>query len=348
MISLPEGITRYRVPLEEMLQRIMSDARQQFPDASEKSARCFDLLTEYTLRPGKRIRGSIAAAAYDDASGQQFGEVGLRAGAALEIIQAYLLMVDDVMDESELRRGRPTVHRMYERVFGSSLREAEMATILLGTITSTIATDVVCTLDASDAAVRDAMRWLNRDIALTNIGQLDDISQTLSNPPAYEDAMRRYQQKTSYYTFVDPITLGRTLAGETNVRLAAESFGIPAGMAFQLSDDILGLYGTPDTTGKSNLDDVREGKYTFLIHYALERANQEQRMRLEEILGNASANEGDLRIVQDIVTETGAYEQAQDDAKRYAEAAVEAARVWSNPFQSMLVDIVHFAIERTV
>jgi geranylgeranyl diphosphate synthase type I len=172
---------------------------------------------------------------------------------------------------------------------------------------------------------------------LTNIGQLDDISQTLSNPPAYEDAMRRYQQKTSYYTFVDPITLGRTLAGETNVRLAAESFGIPAGMAFQLSDDILGLYGTPDTTGKSNLDDVREGKYTFLIHYALERANQEQRMRLEEILGNASANEGDLRIVQDIVTETGAYEQAQDDAKRYAEAAVEAARVWSNPFQSMLV-----------
>jgi geranylgeranyl diphosphate synthase type I len=206
----------------------------------------------------------------------------------------------------------------------------------------------VCTLDASDAAVRDAMRWLNRDIALTNIGQLDDISQTLSNPPAYEDAMRRYQQKTSYYTFVDPITLGRTLAGETNVRLAAESFGIPAGMAFQLSDDILGLYGTPDTTGKSNLDDVREGKYTFLIHYALERANQEQRMRLEEILGNASANEGDLRIVQDIVTETGAYEQAQDDAKRYAEAAVEAARVWSNPFQSMLVDIVHFAIERSV
>lgn len=348
MASLPEGITRYRPALEETLQAVMSDARQQFPDLSDKSAKCFDLLTEYTLRPGKRIRGSLLAAAYDDASGEEFSEVGLRAGAALEIVQAYLLMVDDVMDESSLRRGKPTVHRLYEEAFGSSLREAEMATILLGTITLTIATDVMCALDVPDAAVRQAVQWLHKDIALTNIGQLDDISQTLVRRPSYDDMLRRYQQKTSYYTFVNPITVGRTLAGEDDVRREAEAFGVPAGMAFQLGDDILGLYGEPEATGKSNLDDIQEGKYTFLIHYAMEHADETQRMQLEKILGNRAANEDDLRVVQAVVAATGAYNKVKQDATLYADKAIKAATVWQDPFKTLLVDTARFSIERSV
>ncbi len=348
MADLPNDITQYRALLEGTLREVMKDARRQFPDLSDRSARCFEMLTEYTLRPGKRIRGSLLAAAYDDASGEQFGQVGLRAGAALEVVQAYLLMVDDVMDESSLRRGRPTVHRLYEEAFGSSLREAEMATILLGTITLTVATDIMYALDAPADVVREAVRWLNKDIALTNIGQLDDISQTLMQRPSSEDMLRRYRQKTSYYTFVDPITIGRTLAGEKDVRAKAEAFGVPAGMAFQLSDDMLGLYGLPETTGKSNLDDIQEGKYTFLIHYALERADESQRVAVEEVLGSRTATESDLRRVQDIVTATDAYRRVKEDAISYADAAVEAAAAWHGAFGMLLVNIVRFSTERSV
>lgn len=347
MAQLPESLTQYRAVLEDTLQAVVTDARNQFPDLSDRSAKCFDLLTEYTLRPGKRIRGSLLAAAYDDVAGGQFNATGLKAGAALEIVQAYLLMVDDVMDESDLRRGKPTVHRLYKELFGSSLREAEMATILLGTVTQTIATDVLCSLDAPADAVRTAVQWLHKDIAFTNIGQLDDISQTITQQPSYDDMVRRYQQKTSYYTFVDPITLGRTLAGEENVRAKAEAFGVPAGLAFQLSDDVLGLFGAPEATGKSNLDDIQEGKYTFLIHYALERADASQRAQLKAILGNRRATEHDLQIVREVVTATGALDRVKEDAASYADAALQAASVWTGSFGELLAETVHFSIERS-
>jgi geranylgeranyl diphosphate synthase type I len=349
MTKIPQGLAEYRAVLDDTLQAVMNNARGRFPDLSDRSAKCFELLTEYVLRPGKRIRGSLLAAAYDDAAGEdRFHEIGLRAGAALEIVQAYLLMVDDVMDESQLRRGKPTVHRLYEELFRSSPREAEMATILLGAITQTIATDTICALEAPTDVVREVVRWLHYDIALTNIGQLDDISQTAVNRPAYADMVRRYQQKTSYYTFVGPITIGRTLAGEEDVRTKAEAFGVPAGMAFQLSDDILGIFGEPEVTGKSNLDDMQEGKYTFLVHYALEGVDASQYAQLMTILGDRSAGEQELSIVREIIETTGALTRVKADAMSYADSAVRATEVWPGAFGELLTEIVRFSTERGV
>ena len=353
MSVVPRELLSYGQLLDESIASFLEKFKGELPERSSDVDWAFDVLEEYSLRPSKRIRGSLAGATYDYASKQQHAEAGIRLGAAIEIVQNYLLIVDDVMDRSATRRGQPTVHELHGHKYRpDDIHQSNMAAIQVGLLANCVASS--CFLDVSipsENIVR-ALLALERHMAITGFGQIDDMHQAMGVNVTEDDLLRKYKQKSSYYSFVDPIETALLLAGKDSsmARLDAEAYGIPAGVAFQLRDDYLGIFGDTDTTGKANLDDIREGKYTLMMHYALEAATAIQAEKLISILGDPAADSSDLDTVRAILEETGASERAMKEAHVYAARAGEAAREaasWDSAFGDLLGALVDFSVERT-
>ncbi|HEY1085151.1 MAG TPA: polyprenyl synthetase family protein [Candidatus Saccharimonadales bacterium] len=353
-VSPLESLRSYRQPLEQSVESVLNDFLSELPDYSEDVRWAFDTLKEYSLRPSKRVRGTLAAALYDEVTGQEKSLTGLRLGAAIEFVQNHLLIVDDVMDRSLTRRGRPTVHEVYKADFNyEDEHQSNMMAILVGMLAQYVTNHALTTLDADAESRLRVLSVLQRHIAITDMGQVDDLSRSITRPPvSEEDLLRKYRQKSSYYSFVDPIETALLLAGKDEViaQRDAEAFGIPAGVTFQLRDDYLGIFGDTSATGKPNLDDIQEGKYTLMIHFALEKADADQKSKIHKILGNAESNEADLEVIQKILNETGASKRAMAEAARYAaeaKASLERVSSWSPEFSRRLEALVDFSMERT-
>lgn len=321
-------------------------------ESSTAVTTAFERLREYSLRSSKRIRGSLAAAAYDEAGEMHLGQPGLQLGVALELIQSYLLIIDDVMDRSALRRGKPTVHELYlqqpdPRV---GLHEAQMMAVNVGELAQHMANLILAAVAAPDAALRQVMQLMHANIMITGVGQIDDIYQQIGRTVSEADIMRKYRNKSSYYTFVNPMQCGFALAGKGTAETLhrCQEFGVPSGVAFQLHDDILGIFGDPKVLGKPNLDDIREGKYTLVIAYALEHAAAADNKRLKRILGDDKANERDLMIVRDIVDRSGAKAYVVSAIAQAAGAAEQVLKTagWSKEFSALLQELVEFSTVR--
>ena len=350
--SAVDVLFSYRAALSETIETVLDDFLDQLPEYSDDSRWAFDTLREYSLRSSKRIRGSLAAYTYDTATGQSFSPEGLRLGAAIEFVQNQLLIVDDMMDRSSIRRGLPSVHELHKTHYNSSQRDSDNTALLVGLLAQYVTNNALIDLELDPKRVLLALKAVQKHVAITDLGQIDDVRQQLKNAPvSLDDMLRRYQQKSSYYSFVDPIECGLILAGRSveSAQIDAERFGIPAGIAFQLRDDYIGIFSSSDDTGKQNLDDIHEGKYTVMVHYALEAGTEKDTKRLTEILGDERAGAAELSEVRDILERTGAVEKAMRDATKYADTASMAARAatsWNEEFAQTLVALVAFSVER--
>lgn len=335
------ALERFFVALPDMLPADLS------PDAHDALAK----LREYTLRPGKRIRGALAAAAYDQAAGTALGAPGLAIGVALELLQSYLLIIDDVMDRSVSRRGQPTVHRLYMQEPGRRItpREADMLAVNVGLIAQHAANLALLAAPETPAHIASALRQVHTNIAATGFGQLDDLVQTPQRPVRRAAVIRKYRLKSSYYTFINPLQAGLALAGKDDGPLQerVERFGAAAGIAFQLHDDYLGIFGTA-ATGKPNTDDIREGKYTLLMQHALAHAAPDDARTLRRLLGNPRVGQAGVRHVRAILERSGAKAFATTEAQRYAQAAARelpGVRL-GEPLQSFLAALLAYAVSR--
>lgn len=349
-----EALAGYGERLDAVISDVYDSFAASLPEYSELAGWALEQGKQYTLRPSKRVRGGLVAAAYDQATNQQYSAAGLRLGAAIEIVQNYLLIVDDVIDRSVARRGAPTIHKLYQQYSGSDEREADMIGILVGELQGQLVNHAIATIEgvAADDKLR-VMQMLARDLTITDLAQMDDVWQQFGVREVTEaDLLRKYEQKSSYYSFVNPLTCGLVLAGKSleQVRADAESFGLPAGIAFQLRDDYLGAFGDTGQTGKPNLDDLREGKNTLMVHLAAIRGTDEQKKLLGELLGNEVAGEDDLHTFQQILIDTNADVDALTRAEQYmgtAAAAARGASSWSSEFGDMLAGLVEFSVRRT-
>ncbi len=341
----------------DAINKALDETFREFPEQlgvelSEPAQIALGRLRDYSTRGGKRVRGSLAAATYDEAAGTRLGKPGVQLGVALELMQNYLLIIDDVMDKSVLRRGEPTVHELYlqQREPKVGLHEAQMMAVNVGELAQHMANLVVADVAAGSESVAQTFQLLHTNIVTTGIGQIDDMYQQIGRNVSETDIMRKYECKSSYYTFINPMQCGFALAGKgtsENLELCRK-FGLPAGVAFQLHDDYLGIYADPKVLGKPNLDDIREGKYTLLVQYALQHASVAEVKRLRSILGSSKANEEDLVVVRTILEQSGAKAQVQAAT---SQAAAEAQRVlgesgWGKDFTSMLHSLVEFSITR--
>lgn len=353
---LPRLATRYAaaidIELAAILDRLAVDLTAEF-HLSPAGTGLFAQLRDYALRPGKRLRGCLAAAAYDSAAGTADGRAGIALGAVLELLQSYLLIIDDVMDRTAVRRGGPALQQYYadELADGVPAHAADMLAICAGLILQHAANLALLELPVPAAYQAAALAVIHRNLLATGLGQCDDLAQRTSAASDEQDVLRTLRLKTSYYTIVNPIQAGFALAGVTDAAAlsAAKRFGEAAGIVFQLQDDFLDVFGTAADLGRPPGSDLREGARTLLLHAALERATAAQRAALEKIVGNRHADEADIRAARDIIAATGAASTLQRTVRHYAALARQEladARFGDDDFRAVLGGILDSIVRR--
>ncbi len=266
--------------LREYLRSRRSDAAYIGIDYAELTA----ALEEFVLRGGKRLRPAFAYwgwRAVSDTGEDPNDPSMLRLFSALELLHACALVHDDVIDASATRRGLPTVHRLFSdkhrisQWHGSSEQFGISAAILLGDLALVWADDIVATADLpANAHLRVRRVWSAIRTEVLG-GQYLDIVAESSGAESVASAMTVNIYKTASYTISRPLQFGAAAAADRPDVLAAfHELGTSLGVAFQLRDDVLGVFGDPAVTGKPSGDDLRSGKRTVLLAEAVERAEK--------------------------------------------------------------------------
>ena len=281
---------------------------------------------------GKRLRASFCWWGHLAVAPPADEEALVRACAALELLHASALVHDDYMDASDTRRGRPSTHRGFAAEHrgdawrGDPEQYGAAAAILLGDLLLSWSDELLRRCGLPLAQVGPALDVFDHCRSEVIAGQFLDVSVQARAYADVETAMTVLRYKSAKYSVERPLHVGAALAGAGEQTLAAlSSFGLPLGEAFQLRDDLLGVFGDPATTGKPAGDDLVEGKRTVLVALALDAADRDDAARLDAALGSdlTEAEVADLRAVID---GSGAAAQVEAVIEQLAEHAVRALR----------------------
>jgi geranylgeranyl diphosphate synthase type I len=286
---------------------------------------------EELLAAGKRLRPAFCYWGWRAAGGAECPPI-LAAAAALELLHASALVHDDVIDGSDTRRGRPSLHRRFaarhagQRWHGSPESFGMGTAVLMGDLLLSWTDGMYHASGLPDGALRRGQAVL--DLMRTEViaGQyLDLLSQATGNETV-QSALRVVEYKTAKYTIERPLHLGAALAGfpDGPVPAALTAYGLPLGVAYQLRDDILGVFGDPAQTGKPAGDDVREGKRTVLLAIARSRAGAAQARIIDERLGDPRLDAAGVAEVRAVITDTGALAACETMIGEHVASAVSA------------------------
>ncbi len=265
------------------------------------------------LNGGKRLRPLFCYwgwnAAFGDASHR---DAVITAASSLEFLQACALIHDDVMDGSDTRRGLPAVHSQFASMhrgsqwLGIPHRFGEGAAILLGDLCLSWADQLLFTSGLPTENLNAAKSVYNDMRTELMAGQYLDLLEQARGGGSVERALRVVRYKSAKYTIERPLHIGAALAlAPQEVFDTYSGYGLPLGEAFQLRDDILGVFGDPNVTGKPAGDDLREGKRTVLIAIATERASPQQLQSIHELLGDERLSIDGIEILREIIHDTG-------------------------------------------
>ncbi|MEO6944719.1 MAG: polyprenyl synthetase family protein [Lacisediminihabitans sp.] len=285
---------------------------------------------------GKRFRPALVVNAYRAFGGSNLDDAMVVA-AAFELLHAAYLLHDDVIDGDTVRRGRPNVVGTFSsraREQGLSSESAaswgESSAILGGDLLIHSAQAMVARLEI-DHHIRTALLDLFEEcMFITAAGELADVAySTTVEIPVLSQVVSMAQWKTAHYSFQAPLQAGAILAEASAEALAVlGNYGRNVGIAFQLRDDILGIFGSPEITGKSTMGDIREGKITPLMCYALQRSETSE---LTEILGRSDASDTDVARVREILESIGARSFIEKLIAEHTSAALTAIESPSIP-----------------
>ena len=317
---------RLQKALDEFLDEMGERLAPLGPDAVlllEEARRC--------VSGGKRFRAAFCWWGYRAISPDVHDEDALfRACAALEVLHASALVHDDYMDASDTRRGRPATHRAFATAHraqawrGDPEQYGASAAILLGDLLLTWSDELLrrCGLPADRVVAALAAFDHTRSEVIT--GQFLDVSVQARGRADVEAAMTVLRYKSAKYSIERPLHIGASLAGAGPAQLAElTAFGLPLGEAFQLRDDLLGVFGDPSTTGKPAGDDLAEGKRTVLVALALDTAPATEAARLDAALGT-SLTESDVAELRRIIDGSGAHAQVEQVIGELAATATSA------------------------
>ncbi|MDO4919967.1 polyprenyl synthetase family protein [Kocuria sp.] len=275
---------------------------------------------------GKRLRARLCHWGWRAAGGEAGSPTVVAAAASLELFQSAALIHDDVLDRSDTRRGRPSVHRVFEAAHREAGWAADpehfgvSAAVLTGDMSLSFAEQLFAEAAAAvgpeaGAAAREIFSTMRTEVMA---GQYLDVHAEVAPPP--EDpreqlarAMAVLRYKSAKYSVEHPVAIGAALAGaDAAFRAACSAFSLPLGEAFQLRDDVLGVFGDPATTGKPAGDDIREGKRTALVALCTEGADPERARWLESVLGREDLSDEDVDRVRTLMRDSGALARSEE------------------------------------
>ena len=346
-----------RCDLRARVQKALDDfLRAHLPrleHVSEELAPLGDALVEL-VAGGKRLRPAFCFWGHRAAGGSDTDALVV-AAAALELFQACAIVHDDVMDDSDTRRGRPAVHRRFaamhraEDWHGSPEAFGSGSAILLGDLCLSWSDQML--RSSAHPGLPDALPVYDEMRSELMGGQYLDLLEQARGGGSVERALRVARWKSAKYTIEKPLHLGARLAGAPpEVLDALSAYGLPLGEAFQLRDDVLGVFGDPSVTGKPAGDDLREGKRTALVAMALERADPAQASVVRRHLGDPHLDAGGVEALREVLSATGAVTRVEamiDALMTQAGEALQAAPLEAEARQ-VLSELAVAATARTV
>ena len=267
---------------------------------------------------GKRLRASFLRAGWIAAGGSADSEPMVQAATAIELLQGSALVHDDLMDGSDTRRGRPSIHREFEARHRAQQRVGDPSwfgqatAVLMGDLLLSWSNELVVNATATVAPERGRKAIALYDLCKTEVtaGQFLDVVAQTKPEVSVDDAMTVARYKSAKYTVERPLQIGAALAGADDTLLdQLSAVALPLGVAFQLRDDVLGVFGDPEVTGKPAGDDLREGKRTVLVARAMELSDESGRNLLAAALGTDSG----VDVAREHIRSSGALDAIEND-----------------------------------
>jgi geranylgeranyl diphosphate synthase type I len=354
-VGSPLDAEDLRVRVQKRLDDFMGAQVPLLDEVSPDLAPLAEALTDL-IRGGKRLRPAFLYWGWRGAGGSDCEEA-VTAATALELLQACALIHDDVMDGSDTRRGLPAAHRRFATLhrgnewLGSSEAFGVGAAILLGDLCLSWADEMLMSCGLPPRSVMRAKPVY--DVMRTELmaGQYLDLLEQARGGGSEARAMRVVRYKSAKYTIERPLHIGAALADAPQETFVAYSgYGLPLGEAFQLRDDVLGVFGDPSQTGKPAGDDLREGKRTVLVAAAVEAASPAQAALLRRHLGDPALDADGVALLREVITETGALghvERLIDALTDQCFGALERADI-DDDARDVLRGLAHAATSRSV
>jgi geranylgeranyl diphosphate synthase, type I len=326
VVAAPPNLTRVATRVDARLAEFLAAERERWVRLDPELADPVDEVHRLVMSGGKRLRPAFCHWGFVGAGGDPDDQRIVDAGCAFELMHAFALFHDDVMDDASSRRGSPTTHTVHAERHtdsgwaGEARRYGEGVAILVGDLAFVYA-DVLLH-DAPSAAVAI---WNELRIEL-NIGQFLDIAGSVQRVRSVEAAERICRYKSGKYTIERPLHLGAVMAAperadELVPKLSA--YGLPLGDAFQMRDDVMGAFGDESLTGKPVGGDLREGKPTPLLARAVAAATPVQRSVLDRV-GEPGLDDTGVAAIQQVIVETGALDDLETHISNLTAGAVAA------------------------
>lgn len=330
----------FNVIFEPLLKDYFLKKRHEIQGLSPVVKEALERIEKLTLSGGKRLRPALLYASYKAFGGKSLRKVQNYA-LAIEILHSWALIHDDIMDNARIRRGKPTVIAYYERKY-KNINLASALAILCGDMALSWADELFSSSSSQDERLSRIFSTLKNEVIY---GQIMDVGKVSTE----KEILTMIELKTARYTVEKPLLLGAILAhADESLSQVLGNIGVKIGIAFQIQDDILGVFGNKKTLGKSIISDLKEGKMNLLIVKTLQRLNTEEKKRFLSLWGNPKGRTKDLEEVQKKIKEKGGwnacltyYNNLVKDIKK----EIKGSNVPSI-LQKLLKDIVDFNSKR--
>ena len=350
-------VSKINAELEEYFNRNLKNTFGVSKSEKALTKHILSHIKEHNLRPAKRLRGSFVHAGYRLFKNDKEKDL-VKAATSVELIHTALLMHDDFMDQDDTRRGLPTTHEYFKKYHRKhkfrfdSHHFGESMAVNTGDVALMMGFRILGESNFPVTAKLSAINRILKGIENTAYGQSYDMMLENKGAASQKDIINLHNAKTAIYTYENPLYIGAILAGAKKSDLEIISqYAIPGGIAFQLQDDILGLFGDTKKTGKPAYSDLRQGKMTLLIIKAFETANKKQKIKIAQIWGNKNLTTSKAQEVRKIVVETGSLEYSKQTAIKWAKKAQKAIpkmirKGWNPKAIQYLDGIAQYMVER--
>ncbi len=328
------------LPQKTLLEKVRQDVSQSIDEfykerinlasgMDESYAQLWKVMARLSQAGGKRLRPYMTMLAYESFGGADYDKV-LPVALAQELLHQSMLMHDDIIDRDDVRYGVSNISGTYQQLYQELVADtvdrkhyADSAALLGGDLLISGAYDVLLNSSMSPRHILLAQRYLTRSIITVAAGELLDTEASFQ-AVGRVDALKIANLKTATYSFVGPLSVGAALAGASETELdAIKRYGEALGVAFQLTDDLLGVFGDSATTGKSTIGDIAEGKRTYLLQVTFEKASQAEQAVLRTHIGNPHISQQDAEIVRNIMISSGARGAVEALIEKFAGTALQ-------------------------
>jgi len=327
-------LNKIKNTIEKSLPAYLKSLDKQYA-LTNNSPLLFRSIREFVLRKGKRVRPTLFVIGYLGFAKKE--AQGLYASAlSLELLHDFMLVHDDIIDKSSLRRGKPAMHTMlnaYLKKYPAAKFNGQDLAIVIGDVMYAMALHTFLSIRVDARRKEKALKKLIEAALFTGSGEFIELLLGIRDIKtiAKDDIYKVYDLKTAYYTFACPLAMGAIVGGAAEPEAERLfTYGVSLGRAFQIKDDIIGMFSDEQKTGKSTLTDLAEAKKTILVWAAYQRAGTKDKAEIRTIMTKTAIHRNDLARMRGIITATGSLDYAKQEVTaltQKAEALLASAKI---------------------